>query len=62
MQYKEREEDKNRYIKLEGHRHFHTGQWVRQNYMELRNLFSDLIFMTPFLRTSASSVVYFLGI
>lgn len=41
MQYKERKEGKNMYIKLEGHRHSQTGQWVRQNYIEVRNLFSD---------------------
>lgn len=41
IQYKEREEVQKTHMKLEGHRHFQTGQWIRQNYMKVRNLFSD---------------------
>ena len=36
-----REEGKYMYIKLKGCRHSQIGQWLRENYMEVRSLFFD---------------------
>lgn len=41
MQYKKKGIRPKIYIKLAGHRYFQTVQWIRQNYMKIRNLFSD---------------------